>query len=180
MQNDETDWTSDDIKDLDLELENQALRLDLQIQGGQIFMDEECDPEIDNSFLKRIITYEAMAEEARVAGRPLRSIFPVDFNFPLLDEMNEQELKNKLSEIIKIFQANNIDLSLVDGLPDNIIYTYLTEEAIPEVPGFPYGADCPFTYLIDGCDGYCPDCFQKDYCENALDWDSPLDIFPDE
>jgi len=170
MEAEEINWEDDSLKDLDLELENQALELDLEMKGGLTFKSGDMPPEIQNRFLHNVKDFEELAE-ASEANRPLCSLFPVDDTFPSAEQLTDQEIAAKLKEIKKVFSDNNVELGLTEKLPEKIIYSYLVEEVLPEMPSFPYGPDCQFTYVIDGCDGYCPECFQRDYCENSAAWD---------
>ncbi|MBW8017765.1 MAG: hypothetical protein FVQ82_16445 [Planctomycetes bacterium] len=174
----ENDWVDGRDKDndgdnLDLDLENESLELDIRIKGGELYKSEEMEdkPELYNQFLRNIMEYEAMVEEGTEDDRPLSYLFPDDFTFPPADKIDGRELDEKLAAIEEVFAANHIELGLVDGLPDELIYKYLTEEVLLEPAGFPIGPDCPSTCVIDGCDGDCPDCFQKDHCETAAEWD---------
>ncbi|MBC8379463.1 MAG: hypothetical protein H8E62_09830 [Planctomycetes bacterium] len=157
-------------ENFDLELENQALELDLQIKGGITFHGEETPPELYNQFLHNVTEFESLAAEPTENNRIVRTIFPADYAFPPADQMTDQEITEKLNGIKKFFAAENIELGLVKDLPERLIYTYIVEEVLPETPSFPFGADCRFTYVIDGCSGYCPGCFQREYCENSAGW----------
>jgi hypothetical protein len=166
---------NNDNANLDLNLENESLELDVRIKGGLLHKSEamEDHPEMYNQFLQNILEYEAMIEEGTGDARPLSYLFPDDFTFPPADKIAGRELKETLAEIEKVFTANNIRIGLAKRLPDEMVYKYLTEEVLLEPAGFPIGPDCPSTCVLDGCDGYCPGCFQKDHCETAaeMDWE---------
>ena len=173
----ENDWENGRDKDndgdnLDLDLENESLELDIRIKGGLLYKSEEAEsePEIYNQFLRNVLEYDSLVEEYGDA-RPLSCLFPEDFTFPPVDEIDGRGLKEKLAAIEEVFAANNIELGLAKRLPDELVYKYLTEEVLLEPAGFPIGPDCPSTCVLDGCDGDCPGCFQKDYCETATEWD---------
>lgn len=174
----EKDWTGgqdegDDSNNLDLDLENESLELDIRIKGGELYKSEEMEatPELYNKFLQNVLEYEAFAEEAAEDDWPLSCLFSDDFIFEPVDEIDGCGLKEKLAAIKEVFAANNIELGLADGLPDKLVYKYLTEEVLLEPAGFPIGPDCPSILVIDGCDGYCPACFQKDHCGMSAEWD---------
>lgn len=63
---------------------------------------------------------------------PIRSLFPVNYQFPSIDTMSEDELSNKLDEISDIYLLHNIKLSFVGKLPDKVLYNHLINEVIPE------------------------------------------------
>lgn len=112
---------------------------------------------------------EAPTEETAEEDRPLIHIFPKDFTFPPVHEMDATQLDEKLNAIEDIFEENYIELALVDDLPDKLIYQFLIEEVLPEPIDFPFGPDDSSICCINGCGGDCPTCFQKDYCDIAAD-----------
>jgi|GEM_PF-1489730 len=162
-------WKDEDRDNLDLELENQALELDLTLKRGFEFDETSADPKLQNKILKSYELYEDLDEQPK---RPMRSLFPEECIFPSAVQLSRKELSEKLAYILEIFSYNNIDVALNRKLPDESLYTYLTTEVIPHEETFP-AHDKGFTYVIDGCDGYCPDCFQKDYCDtkDKIGWD---------
>ena len=161
-----------DVERLDLELENESLELDIRLKGGEFFKSEDLEdhPKLYNEFLRNVLEYESLEEEY-VDDRPLSCLFPDDFTFPPVDELESGRLEEKLTAIEEVLASNNIELALADKLPAKLVYKYLTEEVLLEPAGFPIGPDCPSICVIDGCEGYCPGCFQKDYCESSAIWD---------
>ena len=79
------DWRSDEDRDFDLKLENQSLEQELSLLGEEpVESDSETsDPKLKNAFLKNVIAYEEADKEP---PRPIRSLFPENFEFPWLDE----------------------------------------------------------------------------------------------
>ena len=171
MTPEEKGWKDVSLNELDLELENQALELDLQIQGGLVYKGKEAPPELVNQFLHNVKDSESRMAEAAKTNLPVLSIFPPNFSFPPADQMCDDQILRKLKEIRNIFTANNIELGLVDGLPESLLYTNIIEDVLEEVPFIPYGPDSRFTYVIECCDGYCSDCFQRDFCTSSSAWD---------
>lgn len=169
MESNKDDWKSEEEKQLDLELENRTLELNLKLKGGEDFAEEDIDPKLHNAFLKSVETYEELDEEPK---RPMKSLFPESCVFHPADRLSKKELKNKLDFIFEILAQNNIQVALPGKLPDEQLYTYLTTDIIPNELTFP-PHNTGFCYVIDGCDGYCPECFQKDYCEvkDEIGWD---------
>ena len=165
-------WKNEDEEQLDLELENKALELNLKLKGGADFTEEDIDPKLHNAFLKSVETYEELDAEPK---RPMRSLFPEGCVFPSVDQLSKKELAYKLDYIFEILAQNNIQVALPGNLPDEELYTYLTADMIPNELTFP-PHNSGFSYVIDGCDGYCPECFQKDYCEvkDEIGWDEEV------
>ena len=87
----------DGSDDLDLCLENESLELDVRIKGGLLYKSEEMEsePEVYNAFLRNILEYESLAEEYG-DDRPLSFLFPDDFTFPPVDELDGCQLDEKL------------------------------------------------------------------------------------
>jgi len=62
-----------------------------------------------------------------------------------------------------ILMDNGILLELSPTLPADITYKYIVEEMLPDLipDSIPEGGALHY----NGCGGWCPECFQKDYCE---------------
>ena len=95
--------------------------------------------------------------------RTIRSLFSPDFVFPPLEKMGEMELEHKIESIKSILMDHGILLELWPALPPDLTYAYIVEEMLPESVhrDIPEGSAVHFT----GCGGWCPECFQKEYCE---------------
>ena len=170
MNHPQDEWKSKEEIDLDLELENRALELDLKLRGGgECIIEDDIDAETYNSFLKNVHAYEELDKEPK---RALKSLFPKNFTFPDVTSFKSRELHTKLLDIYDILNQNNVEVSLNEKLPDKLVYQYLVSQVIPFEVTFPMQFD-GFTHVIDGCDGFCPDCFQKKYCKTGqeVDWD---------
>jgi hypothetical protein len=159
----ENDWGSKEDRELDLQLENQSLESDIILQGGCAVESENDDPGLKNAFLKHVLAYEEADKEPR---HPILSLFPKGYKFPAVSTMSPEELDDKLDEIASILSTHNIEFGFANDLPVEVLYQYLVEEYLPnEMVG---GAEeAGFTRVIDGCDGACEVCFQKEYCSTA-------------
>lgn len=102
--------------------------------------------------------------EGNVPQVPMRSLFPADFMLPLIDTMSEEQVASKVEEISDILLAHNINLAFCEKTPVSLIYNYLASEIIPNEEINAITFEGCFT-TFNGCTGYCPGCFQKDYCE---------------
>jgi hypothetical protein len=155
------EWKSDDDRDLDLHMENQSLELELELKGGIMDKRDDIDPQIHNAFLRSVLAFEEMDAEPKIS---IKSIFPDTFEFPPVNSLGKKELSKKLDEIIEILERHSIVLGFTADLPDKVIYEYLVNDFIPQEKTF--NENCTgLTQVVDGCDGYCPDCFQNSYCE---------------
>jgi hypothetical protein len=159
-------WKSQEREELDLELENQSLELDQRLKGGVFFGNEDVDPRMHNQFLRNIQRYEECKSQS------VKDLFSADMPFKQAEDFSKKQLKEALRNIMETLSFHGIIVCIQSKLPDEVLYTYLTKEFIPnESIVMPH--ESGMRYVIDGCDGYCPECFQKDYCETAheIGWD---------
>lgn len=139
---------SDDLEE-NLRLENEILKIKLKAQYGDAFQMEgskEMTPEIENQFLKSMMTFEeeyANVEYTTVyerIGKPACKT---------IDEMSRAQLKLALANLIKLLHKNYIGLDICDGpYPDEVIYRFITEELFNiKVEQKPVaGMECNFIY----------------------------------
>jgi hypothetical protein len=157
--------------DIDLILENQALELDIKLQGGgEMWKSEDVDPHVHNEFLRGVKEWDELDKGPK---RSLKSLFPDGYTFPPADQLTDEQLADKLDEIAEILDQHEVHIGLVGDVPDRLVYKYLVEDAIPNTETFAED-NTGFNLILDGCDGYCPECFQKEYCDTAKEWDKPL------
>ncbi len=134
--------------------ENALLNAKLILKNGHIEGKKDIDPELENQFLKQCLAFE----EAPV--KPFHEILGVDpRDFPPAEHLCDKELRTKLDQLLTALDNHGISLDLNDGVPSRLVYAFLAEEYLHEpVTDFP-------GLHIDGCSGWCPDCFQADYCK---------------
>ena len=160
---DELEDEGEELSELDLTLENQALLDDLKIMGmGEYGKSGDLDPGLENAFLKHVMMFE---EADRQPHEKIRTLFPDDFGFPPADSMTAGELAAKLAAIRSVLEPHQIYLEL-HPVPDKAAYEYFVNEVLNDDVMFP---DPPegFRTVLDGCSGCCDECFQKDYCDAA-------------
>ena len=136
--------------------ENLLLKAKLILKGGIFHQEREIPPEIENTFLKQVFEFE---ETDPMPMYQYLHIEPDDF--PAEKELNDKELEEQYIRLEELLKAHNIFIEFQPGLPRRIAYRYLTEEVFYEKYVFVEG----MTLHLDGCTGYCPDCFQLDYCD---------------
>lgn len=141
-----------------LEIENRILKEKLGLSAGSSYFADDMDPLILNKFLRHILFVEDIGPR-----KPIRSLFPYDITFPPIELMDETKLQEKLQLIENILMENGVLIELAPTLPATMTYKYILEEMMGElIPCvIPEGAAIHF----NGCGGWCPDCFQKEYCE---------------
>jgi hypothetical protein len=172
--NDPFEWDDGENSEAALEIDNELLMQQLGLSEGSIFKSEDASPYIQNQFLRHIQAFQEMEGGPQ---RVLSTIFPDGFEFPPVESLDRAQLKEKLRAIEEVLGEHRIFLDLAPSLPDKMVYEYIIKEVIhqPISLEFPKG----FALHFDGCDGYCPGCFQRDFCEHRID-DWSEDPYPKE
>ena len=144
-------------KKKNLKAENFAMKAELLANDSILGSNSDLPDEIENQFLKNVIAFE------RAPYVKVKTLVP---EFPPEKELTDQELKMEFERLIGELAARHIQYGLCKKLPMRIAYKYLTEEYINEEVKLLEGGG---NYVIDGCSGDCPSCFQVDYCESVYD-----------
>lgn len=144
------------------EEENAKMRQQLGIDKKGIHNLDELDPEQEYMFLKHIMACHEMEHGPQIE---IRTLFPIDFQFPESELLNDPDLDKKLDRIIDVLRSHDIYLGLVSECPDRLAYQYIIEEVLNHTTpvAYPEGMH----HVFDGCDGSCEDCFQQPYCETG-------------
>lgn len=131
-EDEEEDYLSDEEKDK-LSIENEIMKIKLQMQFGDDFVmksNGSLPPEIENQFLKQIMAFEANhgnVEEVTVferIGKP---------DFKKAEELTPAELSKELTKLNELMESKGIMLNICDGpYDDAIIYKFITEELFLE------------------------------------------------
>jgi hypothetical protein len=153
-------WYNEEQENIDLELENRSLETEIKLKGGIFGKMENLDPKIENAFLKSILAFEAGDKDLQI---PIRAIFPDDYKFPPVGSMSKKALSEKLDDIARIFEEHHIGLDFSEKVPDKVLYKYLVESCIAKEmvdASIPEGS----MVFLNGCTGFCEECFQKKYC----------------
>jgi hypothetical protein len=145
-----------------IEQENLLLQSEIIIRGGMIGDSKGLPPEIENQFLKNILAFE------NAERKPISEIIGVSItDYPVANKLTENEITKKLDELIEVFEKNEIALGLIEGMPDRLVYKFLVEEYLFDKDNLhPVGIS---GWVIDGCSGDCPSCFQLEYCSSKDD-----------
>ncbi len=132
------------------------LKSKLNLKGGSFREEHGVPPEIENAFLKNVLEFE---ETEPIPMYQYLHIKPD--TFPAEKDLNGKELEEQYNQLEQLLNAHNIVIDLQPDLPRRFAYKFLTEEVLYEKYVFIEG----MTLHLDGCTGYCPDCFQLDYCD---------------
>lgn len=175
-EDDPIEWSEEDDaddspapdSDDSLEIDNELLRAKLGLSDENSSRPKEMTPWMEHQFLRNIEAYHEADEGPR---REIRDLFPDDFEFPPATSMDKAQVKEKLRAIEAVLGAHRIFLDLSASAPDEVVYEYFVTEVMDE--RVPLESPEGFDYHIDGCDGYCPECFQRDFCEvrKEIGWD---------
>ncbi|KMQ49847.1 hypothetical protein CHISP_3258 [Chitinispirillum alkaliphilum] len=123
------------------------------------------EPGENNSLIDQIKHMESGPESS------VRSLFPENYTFPPSDSLDEKQLNEKTEEILSILSKYNIYVECPDTVPDKLLYNYIIDHVLTDKVAIPEKNSSSF--ITYGCNAYCPDCFQKGYCEEDLsdEWD---------
>lgn len=156
-------WDEDYISEQELKKDNEILKEQLGISEKPFHKAIQLTPYIEHQFLKYIKEFVDMD---RGPKRELSTLFPPDFEFPPAESLSSADVAYKLAQIKSVLEAHNIRFEFGDSIPATLIYEYfLNEELHSEIAlEFPEGV----TYYINGCNGLCPECFQREYCESNV------------
>jgi hypothetical protein len=110
----------------DLPLENELLKLKLMAENGaRFFSDEEISPELENIFLRQIAAFE----NAYGQTKPVKIYeFIGSPDFIKEENLDEEEIKVELLNILDLMQQNHINLDLPESYDARLIYSFVTTE----------------------------------------------------
>lgn len=99
---------------------------------------------------------------------------------PEPDDVTDEAIRGLLPQIRDYLRRKRVELHLPTGIPGRLAYEFLFGELSASFDLTARGT----TTHIDGCGGFCPDCFQRPWCENGRTrWDEDEDagymVFPE-
>ena len=154
------EWDEEDGSDTGLELDNELLKAKLGLSEEDINTSKHTTPYIENRFLRGILAFQEAEEGPQ---REIGDLFPDGFEFPPVESLSKAQLKEKLRIIEEILGEHGVFLDLTGSPPNEVVYGYFVNEAIREP--VPLEMAEGFGLHLDGCDGYCPECFQWNFCD---------------
>ncbi len=101
--------------------------------------------------------------ERWIRGEPLSWSYVEQFGpLPEPAGLSDDQLEETLREITNRLERRNVILMIHQGVPPRLVFRFLRREL--EETRFEFL--CPTgTFWLDGCDGDCPSCFQRPWCE---------------
>ncbi len=99
-------------------------------------------------------------------GLPVHSkykgLLPKNIVIKSPEELNDEEIHVELQKLTNAFEESGNSIGLNEGIPARLVYTDLLETLREENELLIVGC-----WTLDGCSGYCPDCFQRPWCEQG-------------
>jgi hypothetical protein len=98
-----------------------------ELGGSSTFISDDCPSEIEENFLKHVIAYEEAAEV------PLfDTLLSSGISLPRPDELGEEQLAEKLWEVINALSLLKVYLDSTNHLSDRELYTKLWSDVLRE------------------------------------------------
>jgi len=79
------------------------------------------------------------------------------------EDLSENEVGSALEQLEQALESAGYGISLQAGIPPRLVYEYLIESLGETFELEPFGGG----WHLDGCSGYCPDCFQRPWCDTG-------------
>ncbi len=108
--------------------------------------------------------------EQWLQGKPVRKTLaeqlPEAKAFRNPENIPEEELETELERLEQAIDQAGFGIGLCTGIPPRLIYNFLFEtlDEMFELDG-PDGSG---GWVLDGCSGYCPGCFQRPWCDSGV------------
>lgn len=107
--------------------------------------------------------------EQWMQGKPVRKKLseqlPQNIVFRKPNEISEEEIESELERLEQALKRAGYGIDLNDGIPARLVYAFLYEELGEEFEL--HESDGLGFWSFDGCSGYCPDCFQRPWCDSG-------------
>ena len=150
MQDEEEEKFSEDPTE-NMKIENEFLKIKMKAQYGDGFFmsegDESLSPEIENQFLKQIMSFERNFKNAEFISLYEKIGKP---EYKKIEELQQIEIAGELIRLTTIMEKLGIILDINDGpYEDVVIYRFITEELFEqevEKENFIAGGNWHFIY----------------------------------
>lgn len=97
-------------------------------------------------------------------GYPLRAKLKAqllrDYTPQNPEQLTDEEIALELKKLLDLFADVSFQVDVQSELPSRLLYAYLLEELEADFDVLVDGM-----WHLDGCDGYCPGCFQRPWCD---------------
>lgn len=125
------------------------------VKGGFLFppihpgISPDCDWFRFELWMQHLPTKKTLAEQ-----------LPSTFELVQPDSLRDEELESALDKLLAAMHSIGFSLTLNDDIPPRLVYGYLMEEL-----GETFELDAQGGWFLNGCNGYCPGCFQRPWCD---------------
>ncbi len=108
--------------------------------------------------------------ERWMRGEPVRQTLaeqlPETFTIKKPEEISNADIETDLGRLEEALEKAGYGIGLNDGIPPRLVYAFLYEHLGETFELFETDGGGGF-WTIDGCSGYCPDCFQRPWCDTG-------------
>jgi hypothetical protein len=116
---------------LNLPLENELLKMQLELEHGASFFEtsnhHELDPEIENQFLKYVQQFENLHQESPLVTVRQKLNNPT---FKSVTNIQEEDIEKELSLLLKTLHEGNVSIDSICGISAREMYRFITEELL--------------------------------------------------
>ena len=106
--------------------ENEFMKLKMMAEfGGNFVGSEDIPPEVENQFLKQIISFHKQHENSGLTT-VYKYIGEPEYNH--VNDLSDKEIKPELKRLMKLMVKNNVSLSVLAETPERDVYKFITEE----------------------------------------------------
>jgi hypothetical protein len=110
----------------ELGTENELLKLKMMAEFGGDFMGgEDLPPDVENQFLKQVISFHKLHDKSKVTT-VYKFIGEPEYNH--VKDLSDKEVVKELKKLLKLMDKNSVALSFLPETPKREIYRFITEE----------------------------------------------------
>lgn len=95
--------------------------------------------------------------------KKLKALLPADYQFIPPSKLTETTAEIAFKQLNNALDEIGYGCELREGMPAKVMYEYLWE-TLEDI----FDIDDEGGWILDGCDGYCPGCFQRPWCDTGL------------
>jgi hypothetical protein len=106
--------------------ENQFLKMKMMAQfGGDFEGHEAVSPELENQFLKQIMSFQKQQGNSKTIS-VYKFIGEPEYNH--VNDLSDREVKSQLKKLMSYMKRKRVSLDVLVPTPDRVLYRFITEE----------------------------------------------------
>jgi len=110
----------------DIASENQFLKMKMMAQfGGDFVGNETVSPEVENQFLKQIMSFQKQHGQAKTIS-VYQYIGEPEYNH--VNDLSDRQVKAQLKKLMSYMRRKRVVLEVLETTPDREVYRFITEE----------------------------------------------------